>query len=339
MDELLASLAVKLSDKVPENVLGLEWDSDEAIRQVDEIYKELGTPPDYTNTNCGGSVRWFDITVPMSFSEIYVEDQLPISLLRGVSYNSSYTIMLHVENRKILKKVPSDLVTYNYNYSRLTCHCSSWKEAVIIASAVHIMDLGRFDQFEPIWNAYKDIEDPTIFVNLLVGEDPQENEETSDETLDENSDENEDENTPNEKQIIIKPIDKITPSPLREEIEGNEESPQPISRTNPSTPKSTGKGTSPDITPFEKKNTQGQKISPPAIKPRKSIKSPMGRPINRSYKVQSPPRSPVRTIVGRSSHPITNHQENTNQIGGKQKMSFRPTSNIDPKLASLIRKK
>lgn len=337
MDELLASLAVKLSNKVPENVLGLEWDSDEAIRQVDEIYKELGTPPDYTNTNCGGSVRWFDTTVPMSFSEIYIEDQLPISLLRGVSYNSSFTIMLHIENRKILKKVPSDLVTYNYNYSRLTCHCSSWKEAVIIASAVHIMDLGRFDHFEPIWNAYKDIEDPTLFLNLLVGEDPQENEETPDE----NSDENEDESTPHEKHLIIKPIDKITPSPQQEEIEGNVESPKSVSRTNPSTPKSTGKNTSPDMTkniPLGKKICPVQKISPPAIKPRKSIKSPMGQPINRSYKVQSPPRSPVRTIVGRSSHPI-NQQGNTSQISGKQKMLFRPTSNIDPKLANLIRKK
>lgn len=335
MDELLQTLAVKLSTKTPENVLDLEWDSDEAIRQVDEIYRELGQQPDYINTNSGGSVRWFDITKPMSFSEVYVEDQIPTSLIRGVSYNSSFTIMLHIENRKILKRVPKDLVTYNHNYSRITCHCSSWKEAVVIASAVYIMDLGRFDQFEPIWNAFKDMEDPTPFVNLLIGEDPQENEDENEENIDE-IEENEDEENIN-KIDPIEPIDKITPSSM-EDIES------PSIVLNPSTPSNTKKLSpveqtkipSRDPTPMKHKSRE---TSP--AKNKKSIKSPLGNPINRAHKSQSP-RSPVRTIAGRSSIPLEATKlvpQTVPNNSGFQKMSLRPTSNLNPQLASLIRRK
>ena len=333
MDELMITLG-KLKDESIESVsneLELDWDSKEAIKQVDCLYEIFGKP-NYINIKEGGSVRWFDIEEPMSFSEVKVEDIHPYSLLCGKKNYSSFTIILRL-SRNSIKKAPCDMVSYNHNQGHLTCYAETWAEAVVIASAVHMYDMKMIDSIEEMWMQWKDIEDPTPFVNFLLGdnniisssedeeeeeeeEDEEEEEEEEEENEKDEEDEEDDEDKSPKKKRIIKTVDK---NKINEILE---KEPKSIILKNNITPDNDEKKLTPPI--IDKKLTSpiiDKKLTPMAKTPnisniierkkvientttnKKSIKSPIGKPVNgngqnKIIRACSPPKSPIKTIFG-----------------------------------------
>jgi hypothetical protein len=342
MDDLMSSLG-KLKDDISEsnsNSLELEWESLEAIKQAEKLVEVMGKP-NYVNSRGGGSVQWFDIEEPMAFSHIKVEDTRPYSLLIGRNNYSSFTIILRLSKNKIRGKFPQDLVTYNHNQGKLTCYAETWGEAVIIATAVHMNDMKMIDSIGEMWVTWRDIENPTPFVDFLLNNyDNEEDTEEEDYSIISTEEESDDEKSPEKK--IIKTVDK------NKETEKIDEESLKIGllkrKITPETEKirksSEKKKKS---TPVAKTPTKGEaggeekRKKEILIKSKKSIKSPIGKPViclsngahqNKIIRACSPPKSPIQTIIG--SNPTTKSRGD---------YGSRNSGNLPPNLVAVLGKR